>query len=68
MSKLFKSPKAPAPDPEIVAAQKRQEKRIEQEEAAKLRAIAARNRVRRYGGRRQLLSKQRPMPQQGIGG
>lgn len=59
MSNLFKTPKAPAPDPELVAAQKRQEERLASQEEQQMRQIAARQRARRVGGQRMLLSATR---------
>jgi hypothetical protein len=66
MSGLFGSAKAPAPDPEIAAAQKRQEERLEAEEAQKKREIASRRRARLVGGQRMLLSPEREDAQMGI--
>lgn len=66
MGGLFKTPKPPAPDPEIVEAQKRQEERLDAEENQKMRAIAARRRARTSGGARMLLSKERENAQTGI--
>ena len=66
MGGLFKTPKPPAPDPEIAAAQERQEERLEAEENQKMRQIAARRRARATGGARMLLSKERENAQTGI--
>ena len=63
---FMRAPKPPAPDPELVAAQKRQEERLEAEEAQKAAAIAARQRARRVGGQRLLLSMDRETPQTGV--
>lgn len=66
MGALFKTPKAPAPDPELKAAQERQEERLEAQEREKMAAISARQRARRIGGQRLLLSSERDVPQLGI--
>ena len=66
MGMLFKTPKPPAPDPELKAAQDRQEERLEAQEAQKMRAISARRRARRTGGMRLLLSTERDVPQTGV--
>ena len=66
MGSLLKTPKAPAPDPELEAAQKRQEERLEAQEREKMRAISSRQRARRVGGQRLLLSSERDVPQLGI--
>lgn len=66
MGMLFKTPKPPAPDPELKAAQDRQEERLEEQEAQKMRAISARRRARRTGGMRLLLSTERDVPQTGV--
>lgn len=69
MSNLFKTPKMPSPAevaPEVTAAQKRQEERLEAQERQQARALAARRRVRRTGGMRMLLSKEREAPQMGV--
>lgn len=66
MSGLFKTPSAPAPDPELKAAQERQEKMLEQQEREKRLQIAARQRARRVGGQRMLLSKTREDAEQGV--
>ena len=58
MSNLFKV-KMPKPDPKIAAMQEKQEARIEQEEISKRRQLSARQRARRTGGSRMLLSKER---------
>ena len=63
---FMRTPKPPAPDPELVAAQKRQEERLEADEAQKAAAIAARQRARRVGGQRLLLSMERETPQTGV--
>jgi len=63
---MLRAPKPPAPDPELVAAQKRQEERLEADEAQKAAAIAARQRARRVGGQRLLLSMERETPQTGV--
>ena len=66
MSGLFKAPKPPAPDPELKEAQERQEKMLEQQEKEKRMQIAARQRARRVGGQRMLLSKTREDAEQGV--
>lgn len=66
MSGLFKTPSAPAPDPELKEAQERQEAMLEQQEKEKRMQIAARQRARRVGGQRMLLSKTREDAEQGI--
>lgn len=66
MGGLFKTPKPPAPDPELAEAQKRQEERLDAEENQKMRAIAARRRARTSGGARMLLSKERENAQTGV--
>lgn len=66
MGSLFSTPKAPAPDPELKKAQERQEARLEEQEAQKMRAISARQRARRTGGMRMLLSTERDVPQTGV--
>jgi hypothetical protein len=69
MSNLFKTPKMPTPQqvaPEVVEAQKRQEERLQAQEEAQMRQIAARKRARRSGGMRMLLSKERENAQTGV--
>jgi hypothetical protein len=60
MSGLFSKPEKPAlppgPDPETVAAQRRQEQRVESRERDSAAQIAARKRARRSGGNRLLLA------------
>jgi hypothetical protein len=63
---FLKTPKPPAPDPELKAAQERQEARLEDQEEQKMRQISARQRARRVGGQRMLLSMERDVPQTGI--
>jgi len=63
---FLRAPKPPAPDPELKAAQERQEARLEAQEEQKMRAIASRQRARRVGGQRMLLSMERETPQTGI--
>lgn len=64
MSNLFK-PKMPAMPkpaevaPEVTAAQKRQEERLEAQEESQARQMAARRRARQYGGRRMLMASVR---------
>lgn len=66
MGGLLKTPSAPAPDPEITAAQERQEARIAEDERTKLAQIAARRRARQAGGKRLLLSSMREDAEKGI--
>jgi len=66
MGSLFSTPSAPAPDPELEASQKRQEARLEAEERQKKLQIAARQRARRTGGQRLLLSPVRADAEKGI--
>jgi len=66
MGSLFSTPKPPAPDPELEASQKRQEARLEAEERQKKLQIAARQRARRTGGQRMLLSPVRADAEKGI--
>lgn len=61
MSNLFKPkmPAMPTPEqvaPEVTAAQKRQEERLEAQEQSQAKRIAAQRRARQYGGRRMLMS------------
>lgn len=58
MSGLF-DVKMPKPDPEIAELQKKQEARIEQQEIQKQKQLQARQRARRTGGQRTLLSTER---------
>ena len=66
MAPLLRTPKAPAPDPELAAAQARQGERLEAQEAQKLAAIAARRAARRVGGKRMLLSGERQDAEAGV--
>lgn len=66
MSAIFKTPSAPAPDPELKEAQARQEAMLEAQDREKRLQIAARQRARRIGGQRMLLSKTREDAEQGI--
>ena len=66
MGGLLKTPSAPAPDPEITAAQERQEARLAEDERTKLAQIAARRRARQAGGQRLLLSPIREDAEKGI--
>ena len=66
MSGLFSTPSAPGPDPELKAAQERQEKMLDDQDKQKRLQIAARQRARRVGGQRMLLSKTREDAEQGI--
>jgi len=58
MSGLF-DVKMPKPDPEIAELQKKQEARIEQEEIQKRKQLLAKQRARKTGGQRTLLSTER---------
>ena len=60
------TPRPPEPDPELKAAQDRQEARLAEEERQKRAEIAARRRARQIGGQRMLLSPERENPQTGI--
>ena len=66
MGGLLKTPREPAPDPEITAAQERQEARIAEEDRSKKAQIAARRRARQVGGGRLLLSSMREDAEKGI--
>lgn len=63
---FLKTPKPPAPDPELKAAQERQEARLDAQEEQKMRQIASRQRARRVGGQRLLLSMERDTPEGGV--
>lgn len=63
---FLKTPKPPAPDPELKAAQDRQEARLDAQEEQKMRQIASQQRARRVGGQRLLLSMDRDTPQTGV--
>ncbi len=61
MSNLFKPkmPAMPKPEqvaPEVTAAQKRQEERLEAQEESQARQMAARRRARQRGGGRMLMA------------
>jgi len=69
MTALFKAPKMPSPEalsPETVAAQKRQEARLAEEERRQAAQMASRTRARRFGGQRMLLSPTREDARLGI--
>lgn len=67
MGSLFGgAPSAPAPDPKIAEAQAKQEERLEAQEEQKMRQITARQRARRVGGQRMLLSSERETPATGV--
>jgi hypothetical protein len=66
MSNVFSAPRAPAPDPELKAAQERQQQRLDAQEQQKMSAIAARKQARMVGGKRMLLSSDRPDAELGI--
>ena len=52
----MQSPKPPPPDPRIAELQQQQEERLRAQEMEGKSEIAARQRARRYGGQRMLLS------------
>jgi len=60
MGGILSTPKAPppppGPDPELLRLQKEQEDRIAANAAEDAKALSARKRARRQGGRRKLLS------------
>lgn len=66
MSNLFRV-KTPEPDPKLAEMQQKQEARLEAEEMEKRRLLSARQRARRTGGQRMLLSTEREAPQKGLG-
>ena len=66
MGSLLRGPSMPAPDPEMVKAQERQEARLAEQERQKLSQISARRRARMTGGRRMLLSPEREDAETGI--
>ena len=66
MAPLLRTPKAPAPDPELAAAQARQGERLEAQEAQKMAQIIARRMARRIGGKRMLLSGERQDAEAGV--
>lgn len=66
LSPKTRAPAPPPPDPEIAAAQQRQEERLDADEQQKMRAISARKRARRTGGKRMLLSTARQNAETGI--
>ena len=67
MGALFgRTPSAPAPDPKVAEAQQRQEERLQSQEEQKMRQISARQRARRIGGQRMLLSSERETPATGV--
>lgn len=66
MSGIFSTPKPPPPDPELEAAQKRQEARIEADERQQKAQLAARRRARQVGGMRMLLSEERENARTGL--
>ena len=66
MGSLIKPPSMPAPDPEMVEAQDRQEARLSEQERQKMAQIAARRRARQIGGKRMLLSSTREDAEKGI--
>ena len=67
MSGLFGGRSKPQePDPELVAAQKRQEQQVEAEARDKRMKLAAQRRARYVGGQRMLLSKTREDAEKGI--
>ena len=62
----MQSPKPPPPDPELKAAQERQQQRLDAQEAQKMAAIVARRMARRIGGKRMLLSGERQDAEAGV--
>jgi hypothetical protein len=66
LSSLIKTPKPPAPDPELVAAQERQAAMLEAEEKQKKIKLAAMLKAKTYGAKRPLLSPLRVTPETGI--
>jgi hypothetical protein len=65
----FLSPRAPSmpkPDPELAAAQKAQEQRLEAQERDEMMQISARQRARTRGGYRALLSPLRADAEKGV--
>ena len=66
MAPLIRTPKALPPDPELKAAQMRQEERLNAQEAQRMAAIAARRMARRVGGKRMLLSGERQDAEAGV--
>ena len=65
----FLSPKAPSmpkPDPELAAAQKRQEERLAAQERDEMMQLSARQRAMGRGGYRQLLSPVRVNAEKGV--
>ena len=66
MGGILRTPKAPAPDPELKEAQMRQEERLNAQEAQKAAQIIARRMARRIGGKRMLLSGERQDAEAGV--
>tara|TARA_R110000824_G_scaffold102941_2_gene244881 strand:- start:1489 stop:1728 length:240 start_codon:yes stop_codon:yes gene_type:complete len=73
MGGLFSSPKAPAPDPSIAAAQKAQQMRLDKQavdlaskEKQEMASLQARRRARRTGGLNLLLSEDREDAELGL--
>lgn len=65
----FLSPRAPSmpkPDPELAAAQKRQEERLAAQERDEMMQLSARQRAMGRGGYRQLLSPVRTDAEKGV--
>ena len=62
----MQSPKPPPGDPDLKAAQERQQQRLDAQEAQKMAAIAARRAARRIGGKRMLLSGERQDAEAGV--
>lgn len=65
----FLSPRAPSmpkPDPELAAAQKKQEQRLEAQERDEMMQLSARQRAMGRGGYRQLLSPVRANAEKGV--
>ncbi len=66
MGALVKTPSMPGPDPKVAEVQAKQEAQLDQQEREKMAQIAARQRARRVGGRRMLLSPMRENAETGI--
>ena len=65
MSGLFKI-KMPPPDPKIAEMQEKQEARLDQQEMEKRKQLSAKQRARRRGGTRMLLSTEREDARAGL--
>ena len=62
----MQSPKPPPGDPDLKAAQERQQQRLDAKEAQKMAQIMARRMARRIGGKRMLLSGERQDAEAGV--